>query len=566
MVNLKIHRLTCGLLIIVMAVVGLVAGCAGRRRVPTDSFPVISEESKADFYTFDAILATLTRWQREYGQGAGDLVKITKIGESWKGRPIYAVKISRNASRHDPVKPDILVTGGVHACEWIGIEATMYFAKHLLEDYATDDYIRYIVDNAEIWIVPVVNPDGFVYSQKKADREYRLWRKNRRPLPGGQVGVDLNRNYPFKWRLQGDSPNRVGDDIGGSDNPPSRYYRGEPRPDDPSRPKKVEKEIQALIDLVDSRRHNFVLYLDYHSFSEKILYPHGYTRDRLRKDFDTYEFLAGGMAHLINRRRGLVPRAGGLAGVGSRYEHSRGSMLYLEPVSGSSVDFYYGSRGIMSLCIELSPAFTVRRYMRGTGYMLKPNRIVPVASENFTAFLFAADWAIGPGCMSRVIVEQDGREVFRMTQAFAEEPNVVRDSGKLRAGRAVVRLVFNKPMLLPEGRRMVSEEDAGVTRLRLLDTLGRLHRLVGRGTWEKTCYENDTFVGTVSITDDAAFDFPRGPVVITATDGIGFAPDLRPVTRPVYLAGKGLWLNYERDRYERAPVNQAEFTGTAPKR
>lgn len=559
------RRTICKLLIVCIIAAGAASGCAGLAPILTPN-AATSEAPKTDFYTFDEIVAQITAWQREYGSRARDLAKIVEIGESWEGRPIYAVKISSDASKDDPEKPDILVTGGVHACEWIGVETTMYFAKRLLRDYDSDDYVRYIVDNSEIWIVPLVNPDGFVYSQEKP--EHRLWRKNRRPVGNGQFGVDLNRAYPHKWRLPGDSPDLVGDDTAGSDDPSSRNYRGEADPNDPNRPGKVEKEIQALIRLTENPGRNFALYLDYHSFSEKILYPRGYTRERLQKDFDTYEFLAGGMANLINRRRGLLALAGSLSGVSTPglYEFSQAGLLYLESVTGSSIDYYYDVRGIMSIGVELSPAFTVRRYTYGTGYILGADRIIPVASENFSSFLFAADWAIGPGCVNEMVIEQDGQEVFRMAQAYGREAQVEHDSGRLKPGEAVVKLVFNKPMLLPGDRRMVSGDEAGVSNLKLLDTLGRLHRPAEAGGWRKTRYENDTFVGAVTIKDDADFDFSRGAVIFRASDGIGFAPDLRPATRPVYVAGEGLWLNYERDHYERAPVNRAELIGAGKSR
>lgn len=531
--------------------------------------PVNTGETKASFYAFDEILNTLAAWQQTYGPKGSNLANVVKIGESWEGRPIYAIKISKDADRTDST-PDILVTGGMHSCEWAGIETVMYMAKHLLEDYKKDDYVRYIVDNTEIWIVPVVNPDGFVYSHAKADNEHRLWRKNRHPLPNGQVGVDLNRSYPFKWRPEGDSPAKTSDDVGGSDDPASRNYRGEADPSDPSKPKVMEKEIRGLINLVDSPEHRFALFLDYHSFSEVILYPYGYVRERMQKDFDTYEFLASGMAGLINRNRGLLSIAGKLTGdlgdVGSRYSYSQASMLYLEVTTGSGIDFYYCTRGIMSLGIEASPAFTLRRFTYGTGFLIDPREIVPIGAENFRAFLFAADWAIGPGYVKEMIVEQNGRVAFHSVQNLGEDLRAQVNSNRLAKGEAMVKLVFSKPMVLPPERRMVSEKDAGVTTLKLLDSTGHLHRFIGPGYWTKTTYDSDTFVGVVSVFEDATFDFDRGAVIFTATDGIGFAPDLNPETPPMYIAGEGLWLNYERDHYSRSPVNGAELAGAAEER
>jgi hypothetical protein len=416
----------------------------------------------------------------------------------------------------------------------------------------------------------VVNPDGFVYSQSKADNEHRLWRKNRQPLANGQVGVDLNRSYPYEWRLEGDRPEIVTDDIGGSDDPASRNYRGQADPTDPSKPKVIEKEIRGLIDLADNPEHRFVLYLDYHSFSQVFLYPYGYVRERLQKDFDTYEFLCSGMVNLINRNRGLLSLAGKLTGdfgdVGSRYSYSQASMLYLEVTTGSSIDFYYATRGIIGIGVEVSPSFTLRRFTYGTGFIIDPRLIVPVGAENFRAFLFAADWAIGPGYVKEVIVEQNDKTAFHSVQKSGEDLQAQINAASLKKGDAVVKLVFSKPMILPPERRIIQEKDAGITALKLLDNTGRLHRFTGPGFWTKTNYDGDTFVGVVSVFEDANFDFARSAVIFTATDGIGFAPDLDPATPPIYMAGEGLWLNYERDRYSRAPVNEAELAGAAEER
>jgi len=529
--------------------------------------PVHTGETKTSFYTWDEILNAITNWQQSYGPNGPNIVKVFKIGESWEERPIYAIKISKDADQSDKTTPDILITGGVHSSEWAGIETAMYVARHLIEDYDKDDYVRYIVDNSEIWIVPVVNPDGLVFSQSKADNDHRLWRKNRHPMPNGQVGVDLNRSYPFKWRLESDNPNLVSDDNGGSDDPASRHYRGEADPTDPGKPKVIEKEIRGLIDLVVNPEHRFVLYIDYHSFSEVILYPYGYSRDRMQKDFETYEFLSSGMALLINRNRGLLSIAsrlvGDMADLGSRYTYSQASMLYLETTTGSSIDFYHCTRGVMSLGIEVSPAFTLRRFTYGTGFAIDPRLIVPIGAENFHAFLFAADWAIGPGFLKETLVEQDGKAAFHSIQNYGEDLQAQINSSTLKKGQANVKLLFNKPMILPAERRLIPEKDQGLTVLKLVDNTGRIHRINGSGYWTKTIYDGDTFIGTVSVSADAAFDFARGTVIYSAMDGIGFSPDLNPETRPVYMAGEGLWLNYERDRYARPPINESELTGAA---
>ncbi|HKP85515.1 MAG TPA: M14 family zinc carboxypeptidase, partial [Blastocatellia bacterium] len=130
-----------------------------------------------------------------------NIARYVKIGSSYEGRDIFALKIAKNASVDDSSKPDVLITGCHHAREWISVESPIYFAKQLINNYATDTSVKYLVDRLQIWIVPIVNPDGLVFSQAATGGAGtggdRLWRKNRRPISINNcvsgVGVDLNR-------------------------------------------------------------------------------------------------------------------------------------------------------------------------------------------------------------------------------------------------------------------------------------------------------------------------------------------------------------------------------------
>jgi murein tripeptide amidase MpaA len=67
---------------------------------------------------------------------------------------------------------------------------TEYFAWQLLTKYATDATVKALVDKFDFYITPIVNPDGFVYTQTND----RLWRKNRQTVSGNTcVGRDINR-------------------------------------------------------------------------------------------------------------------------------------------------------------------------------------------------------------------------------------------------------------------------------------------------------------------------------------------------------------------------------------
>ena len=103
------------------------------------------------------------------------LAKVFDIGDTLEKRDIYALKISDNVSFEEE-EAEVLFLGCHHAREWISVEVPYLLGKYLLENYQTDADVKRLVDSSEIWIVPLVNPDGLEYSI----HVYRYWRKNRR--------------------------------------------------------------------------------------------------------------------------------------------------------------------------------------------------------------------------------------------------------------------------------------------------------------------------------------------------------------------------------------------------
>ncbi len=131
------------------------------------------------------------------------LVTRFSIGNSDAGDPMYAVKISDNVST-DENEPEVLYTGLMHAREAIGGTSLIFFMQYLVENYATNPQIKSLVDNREIYIIPCVNPDGYQFNYGGSSGSYPtsgggLWRKNRRSTGGGNIGVDLNRNFSVDW-------------------------------------------------------------------------------------------------------------------------------------------------------------------------------------------------------------------------------------------------------------------------------------------------------------------------------------------------------------------------------
>jgi hypothetical protein len=125
------------------------------------------------------------------------LVESRVIGTSHQGRDIYALKVSDNVEL-DEAEPEVMFTANQHAREHLTVEMALYLLGELTSKYASDARIRALVDSREIWIVPMVNPDGVEWDI--ATGSYRMWRKNRQPNTGSSaVGTDLNRNWDYRW-------------------------------------------------------------------------------------------------------------------------------------------------------------------------------------------------------------------------------------------------------------------------------------------------------------------------------------------------------------------------------
>ncbi len=179
------------------------------------------------------------------------------IGQSHEGRDLWCFRVSDNPSV-DEGEPEILIDGKHHAREIMASEFPIMFAEYLAQNYGTDPEITWLLDNRELYIVPIVNPDGDVYNESGYPNGGGMWRKNRRNNGGGSFGVDPNRNYPYNWGL---------DNNGSSPDPSSETYRGPSAGSEP--------EIQALMALINE--HDFITHDSVHTYSNLTLFPWGYT-------------------------------------------------------------------------------------------------------------------------------------------------------------------------------------------------------------------------------------------------------------------------------------------------
>ncbi len=209
-----------------------------------------------EYHTLDQSWAVLDSLHQLYPA----ITELDTIGFSQRfGLPIPHFVISKNVGTRED-EPAALINGMHHAREPIGNEICLFTMKRILEDYPDSVYALRFVDSMEVHFVPIVNPEGWKYVTDSS-LSSPWWRKNLRdnannggPIDPNYDGVDLNRNYDWRWA------------EGGSSSPSSWVYRG-PSPTS-------ESEIQALVSLSTERK--FVVGLSYHSFGYDVLFPWSY--------------------------------------------------------------------------------------------------------------------------------------------------------------------------------------------------------------------------------------------------------------------------------------------------
>jgi murein tripeptide amidase MpaA len=312
--------------------------------------PSLIQAAWTSYNTLDTAYAFLDTLQATYPQTA----LVVTIGSTIQGRPIKGIRISRSPAQIDASKPACLFLGCHHAREWISVEVPLYLAEYLLSRADSDPDVRGLVDLSEILIVPVVNPDGYVRTATD-----RYWRKNRRLNSDGSYGVDLNRNYSYQWG-----------GAGSSGTPSSATYRGTAAFSEPE-----TRAVRDLFSSTSGRLYNALL--SYHSYSQLVLYPWGYTVAPAN-DASLMSSMAYSIRELLNA---------GHSNPDYDYVAEQASQLYL--TSGDTTDWAYGVKGIPAFTIELRPDPN-----EFDGFVLPPEQILPTCQENVPAALYLIDWTI----------------------------------------------------------------------------------------------------------------------------------------------------------------------------
>ncbi|WP_405252785.1 M14 family zinc carboxypeptidase [Dokdonia sp. Asnod3-C12] len=266
------------------------------------------------------------------------------------GNPIYWLKISDNPN-NDEAEPEVLYTSIHHAREPMSLIQLVYYMWYLLENYDTNDEVRAIVNNTELYFIPVINPDGYLYNELTDPEGGGLWRKNRK----NGHGVDNNRNYDY--HINGNPNDGSWGGPGSSSNTNNETYHG-------SGPFS-EVETQAVKWFVE--QHDFVIALNNHSFGELVYYPFGYA-DVDTPDDDLFQGIGGALTSMNGY-----------------------NALNDFPFAGDSDDFMYGTVGTHDKIFAFTPEI-------GTSFWPPASTIVSTSQNmmflNITAAQMAGNYGV----------------------------------------------------------------------------------------------------------------------------------------------------------------------------
>lgn len=293
--------------------------------------------SMGGFYTWQEMLDILDAMRAAYP----DLISVKQsIGQSIEGRDIFMVRMS-NTPDVDADRPEVLYDALHHSREPAGLSQLIYFMWYLLENHGTDDEVSYLLDNMELYMVPCLNPDGYVYNETISPEGGGMWRKNRRDNGDGSFGVDINRNYGEGWGF---------DDIGSSTDPASETYRGTAPFSEP--------ETQAMRGFCNA--HSFRLALNYHTYGNHLVYPWGYLPSIYTPD--SAVFVAHGVQFAQD----------------NRYHFGTANQTVGYQVNGGSDDWMYGEQSTKPKIFAVTPECGGS----GDGFWPPEWRIKEIAQEN----------------------------------------------------------------------------------------------------------------------------------------------------------------------------------------
>ncbi|KAL8695064.1 MAG: hypothetical protein Q9218_000432 [Villophora microphyllina] len=319
-------------------------------------------------------------------------VRLINIGLSYEGRDIPALRVGvhpANDRKSFDTRKTIVIAGGSHAREWISTSSVNYVAYTFITAYGKSKEITKMLEEFDWVFVPTLNPDGYVYTW---DND-RLWRKNRQQNSLRFCkGVDLDHAYGFKWDHES---------HGAADNPCSESFAGE----GPFQAVEARRFANWARNQTENNNATIVAFVDFHSYSQQILYPYSYTCSIAPPTLENLEELAIGMAKAIrqsqsNGEQYSVTSAceGGIESTDSVNGNNKGS--------GSPLDYFYHELGVKY-------AYQIKLRDTGSyGFLLPSRDIVPTGKEAFAAMKYLGKFLMGDKGIEEEKEKMDVKSVY----------------------------------------------------------------------------------------------------------------------------------------------------------
>lgn len=337
-------------------------------------------------------LSVISQWMRLLDSmfKTRGLVRMFNIGTSYEGRDIPALRVGIQPEDTSKLRKTILITGGLHAREWISVTTVNYLAFSFITSYGVDPLTTKILEEFDIVFVPVVNPDGYEYTWTVD----RLWRKTRQPAhPSGGYckGFDLDHAFGYQWNAAEHGEEPCSESYGG--NKPFQA---------------VEAAQLAQWAKNETEQHNvkFVGYIDLHSYSQQILYPYAYSCNVNVPNLENMQEVAFNLAKYMRLSNGEVYT------VSSACENAFAIKSLVEASGGSAIDYFFHD-------LEARYSFQIKLRDTGSyGFLLPRENIKPTGEEVFQAMRFFGDFLLGNNGIERYLPEAD-------TKSNNEQPAVI---------------------------------------------------------------------------------------------------------------------------------------------
>ncbi|KAK9412843.1 putative Zinc carboxypeptidase [Seiridium unicorne] len=305
------------------------------------------------------------------------LVSLISIGKSYEGRDIPALRVGHDTQRHHKktkARKTILITGGLHAREWISVSTVNYLADMFASKFGKDDVVDAMLKEYDLVFVPVLNPDGYEYTWNVD----RLWRKSRQNTTMSYChGYDLDHSFGYRWNAAEHQSDPCSESYGGNE------------------PFQAVEALQLAKWAANETKHNvdFVAYIDLHSYSQQILWPYAYSCDVKVPNLENMQEVAMNIAKYMR-----LLGTGEYYSVGSACESAVASDVAvsqgprkrrIEAAGGAAIDYFHH---------DLNARYSFQIKLRDTGsygFLLPSDSIVPVGDEVFEAVRFLGDYMLG---------------------------------------------------------------------------------------------------------------------------------------------------------------------------